>query len=148
MHCTWVPHFVCIYHYCICNCMLSWLCTWLYHVHTLYVHVHTVYTHVHTLYIGIKCFMLEPLWYFPLLSCLYSLHEVLYYASVQESALMYMQGSYRSVLPKNGSGRWSAFLWHFAIFVYRRHCTWVHHVQQLTYAYVHVFEEMPQELES
>ena len=74
-----------------------------------------------------------------------SLHTMLYYASVQESASLYMQSSYRSVLPKNGSGRWSAFLWHFAIFVYRRHCTWFHHVQQLTYAYVHVFEEMPQE---
>ncbi len=147
MHCTWVPHIVCIYHYCTCHCMLSWLCTWLYHVHTLYVHVtvHTVYIHVHTLYIGINDFMLEPLRYFPLLSCLYSLHEVLYYASVQESALLYMQGSYRSVLPKNGSGRWSAFLWHFAIFVYRRHCTWFHHVQQLTYVYVQVLEEMPQE---
>jgi hypothetical protein len=44
--------------------------------------------------------MLDPLRYFPLLSCLYSLHEVLHYASVQESAFMYMQGSYRSVLPK------------------------------------------------
>ena len=110
-----------------------------------YTPVHPVYIHVHTLYIGIKYFMLEPLRYFPLLSCLYSLHEVLYYASVQESAILYMQGSYRSVLPKNGSGRWSAFLWHFAIFVYRRHCTWFGHVQQLTYAHVHVFEEMLQE---
>ncbi len=90
----------------------AWLCTWLYHAHTLYIHVHTSYIHVHTLYIGIKYFTLEPLRYFPLLFCLYSLHEVLYYASVQESAFLYMQGSYRSVLPKNGSGRWSAFLWH------------------------------------
>ncbi len=115
---------------------------WLKHACTLHIRVHTVYIHVHTLYIGIKYFMLEPLRYFPLLSCLYSLHEVLYYASVQESAFLYMQGSYWSVLPKNGSGKWSAFLWHFAFFMYRRHCTWFHHVQALTYAYVLVFEEM------
>jgi hypothetical protein len=37
--------------------------------------------------------MLEPLRYFPLLSCLYTLHEVLHNASVQESAFLYMQGS-------------------------------------------------------
>ncbi len=129
-------------------CWDNWskhVCTLHIPVHTVYIHAHTVYIHVHTLYIGIKYFMLDPLRYFPLLSCLYSLHEVLYYASVQESAFLYMQGSYRSVLPQNGSGRWSAFLWHFAFFMYRRHCTWFHHVQALTYAYVCVFEEMPQE---
>ncbi len=58
---------------------------WLKHVCTLHVRVYTLYVHVLTLYIGIKYFMLEPLGYFPPLSCLYSLHEVLYYASVQES---------------------------------------------------------------
>ncbi len=123
----------------------AWLCTWLYHVHTFYIHVHT-------LYIGIKYFMLEPLRYFPLLSCLYSLHEVLYYASVHESAILYMQGSYRSVLPKNGSGRWSAFLWHFA-FLPMAFClfsvqTSLYMVKPCTGAdkrVLHVFEEMPLE---
>jgi hypothetical protein len=33
----------------------------------------------------------------------------------------------------------------FCIFVYRHCCTWLNHVQQLTYAYVRVFEEMLQE---
>ena len=23
IHCTWVPHIVCIYHYCVCHCMLA-----------------------------------------------------------------------------------------------------------------------------
>ena len=108
------------------------------------MHVHTAYIHVHTLYIGIKYFMLEPLRYFPLLSCLYSLHEVMYYASVQESALCICRvhtGLYSLRMALAGG----QLLWHFAFFVYRRHCTWFHHVQALTYAYVRVFEEMPQE---
>ncbi len=36
-----------------------------------------------------------------------------YNASVQESAFLYIPCSYRYIHPKNGSGRWSAFLGHF-----------------------------------
>ncbi len=94
---------------------------------------------------GTTYFMHVPLSHIPLLTRLYHLHDPTYNASVQESALLYMQGSYRDVLPKNGCGRWSAFLEHFYFFVYRHHCTWLNHVQPLTYAYVRVFEEILQE---
>jgi hypothetical protein len=74
-----------------------------------------------------------------------SLHAMLYYASVQESALLYMQDSYRSVLPKNGSGRWSAFLWHFSKNVYIRVCQLLYMVKPGTAMAVHENGKMPQE---
>ncbi len=57
-------------------------------------------------------------------TCLYSLHEVLYrdYASVQESAVLYMQCSYAYIHPKNACGRWSPFVWHFVKNAYIRVC--------------------------
>ena len=71
-----------------------------------------VYIHVDTMYMGTTYFMhvTVPLSYIPLQTRLYHLHDPTYNASVQESALLYMQGSYRDVLSKNGCGRWSAFL--------------------------------------
>jgi hypothetical protein len=63
-------------------------------------------------------------------------HTMLYYSSVQESAILYMQGSYRSVLPENGSGMWSAFLWHFfktRTYAYVSVCTCLNHVQLWLY---------------
>ncbi len=98
---------------CICISVLATkICrdNWLYHVHTLYMHAHTLYRHVHSLYMGTTYFMHVPLSYIPLRIRLFHLHHPTYNASVQESALLYMQGSYRDVLPKNGCGRWSAFL--------------------------------------
>ncbi len=76
-----------------------------------------------------------------------SLHTMLYYASVQESAALYMQDSYRSVLPKNGSGRWSAFkfLWHFFKNVYIRVCQLLYMVNPCTVTSVHENGKMPQE---
>jgi hypothetical protein len=62
---------------------------------------------------------------------------MLYYASVQESALLYMQDSYRSVLPKNGSGRWSAFLWHFFKTMYIFVCQLLYMVKPCTVTSVH-----------
>ncbi len=41
-------------------------------------------------------------------------------AYVQESAILYIHFSLRSVLPKNGCGIWSAFLWLFSKNTYER----------------------------
>ncbi len=41
------------------------------------------------------------------------------------------------ILAKNGFGRWSAFLWHFAFFVYRHHSAWFNQVQKYYYKRSH-----------
>ncbi len=64
IHCTWVPHIVCIYHYCICHCVLA--CT--------------------------------------------AFDMGMYYAIIQESIIVYIQGYTLYVLPKNGLARVVAFL--------------------------------------
>ncbi len=69
-----------------------------------------MYIHVYTLYMGTTYFMHAPLSYIPLRTGLYHLHGPTYNASVQESAIRYIHGSDRYVLPKNGCGWWSAFL--------------------------------------
>jgi hypothetical protein len=43
----------------------------------------------------------------------YSHEPRTYHASEQESAFLYIPGSYTYIHPKNGAGRWSAFLGHF-----------------------------------
>ena len=78
IHCTWLPHILCMYHYSICHCVFA--CTafdigmynaivqestivyiqeipgcWdnlLNHVNTWHIRVHTMYIHVHTLYMA------------------------------------------------------------------------------------------------
>ncbi len=74
-----------------------------------------------------------------------SLHTMLYYASVQESAALYMQDSYRYALPKNGSGRWSAFLGNFFKNVYIRVCQLLYMVKPCTVTSVHENGKMEQE---
>ncbi len=59
-------------------------------------------------------------------------------------SLLYMQGSYRSVPPKNGSGRWSAFLWHFFKNKYIRVCQRLYMVLPCTVTSVHEKGKMPQ----
>ena len=66
-------------------------------------------------------------------------------AYVQESADLYIHGLEAYILPKNGCGIWSAFLWHFAIFVFIHRSAVFNTVQQLTYAFKRVFREKPQE---
>ena len=55
--------------------------------------------------------------YFPLQTRLYSPQHATYNASVQEFAIWYRQVSDTYVPPKNGSGRWVAFVLfsHFAV---------------------------------
>ena len=62
------------------------------------------------MYMGTTYFMHVLLSYIPPQTRLYSLHGPTYNASVQESAIWCIHCSDRYVLPKNGCGRWSAFL--------------------------------------
>ena len=66
-------------------------------------------------------------------------------AYVQESADLYIHGLEAYIPPKNGCGMWSAFLGHFAIFVFIHRSAVFNTVQQLTYAFKRVFREKPQE---
>ena len=52
-------------------------------------------------------------------------------AMVQEFAHLYIHCHAVYKPPKNGSGRWSAFLWHFHIFVYIHRYTLFNHVQTM-----------------
>jgi hypothetical protein len=76
---------------------------------------------------------------------LYRLHEALYHASVQESAVLYMQCTYAYIHPKNACGRWSAFLWHFLKNAYRRVCQRLYMLKPCTVMSVHEKGKMPQE---
>jgi hypothetical protein len=62
-----------------------------------------LYIHVHTLYMGTTLFMHVTLRH--ILACT-AFELAIYNAVVQESAVRYMQGSYRDIPPKNGTGRW------------------------------------------
>ncbi len=65
-----------------------------------------------------------------------TMDEELYHASVQESAVLYMQCTYADINPKNACGMWSAFLCHFfktRTYPYVSICTWLSHVQCCLY---------------
>ncbi len=134
IHCTWIPHSVCIYHYGICHWVLS--CTafdigmfyaimqestivykqgftyytsyippkngcwdnWLKHVCTLHTCTYTVdgyhilahsvcIYHYGICHCILACTVYEPGWN---------------NATLQELAILYRQGSYRNIHPKNG----------------------------------------------
>ena len=66
----------------------------------------------------------------------YSLHTMLYYASVQESALLYMQDSYRSVLLRMalaGDQLSCGISSKTCTYAYVSVCTCLNHVQQWLY---------------
>jgi hypothetical protein len=66
-------------------------------------------------------------------------------AYVQESANQYIHVLEAYILAKNGCGRWSDFLGHFATFVSIHRSAYFNTVQQLTYVFKRVFREKPQE---
>ena len=115
----------CIYMHIQCIDMYI-RCTWVVYVHTLYRRVHTLYRHVHTLYMSTTHFMTVP----PRCACTAFL-IVINNAMVQEFAHLYIHCHAVYKPPKNGSGRWSAFLWHFHIFVYIHQYTLFNHVQTM-----------------
>jgi hypothetical protein len=91
------------------TCWDNWLNLW-----TVYIHVHTMYRHVHMLYMS-TTLKVPP-------RCIRACTAfliVINNAMVQEFAHLYMHFHAVYIPPKNGSGRWSAFLWHFHIFMYR-----------------------------
>ncbi len=93
----WVLHL----HLCVCleNLLRQLVipCTYIIYTCTYIVHTcrYSVYTCTYNTFV--------PLRHFPLLS-LYSLHEVLCHASVQESAVLYMQCSHAYIHLKNACG--------------------------------------------
>ncbi len=95
-------------------------CTWVAHVHTLYRRVHTLYRHVHTLYMSTTHFLNVPPRF--IRACTAFL-IVIDNAMVQEFAHLYIHCHAVYIPPKTSSGRWSAFLWHFHIFMYRHQYT-------------------------
>jgi hypothetical protein len=100
-----------------CTSCLYIVCTWytcLYMVYTCLYMVHPCSSH----FISWKCKTIlwrckTLLWRvrtpYELVWTPYIQHD----ANVQELAFLYIPGSYRYIHSKNGSGRWSAFLWHF-----------------------------------
>jgi hypothetical protein len=79
----------------------------MYRVHALHIHVHKVYIHVHTVYMGTTDYLRIPL---PCMPVCTALVICMYYAIVQEYDILYVLGSDRDIPPKNGQGRWVAFL--------------------------------------
>ena len=73
-----------------------------------------MYRHVHTLYMS-TTLKVPP-------RCIRACTAfliVINNAKVQEFAHLYIHFHAVYIPPKNGSGRWSAFLWHFHFFMYR-----------------------------
>ncbi len=76
---------------------------------------------------------------------LYRLHEALYHASVQESAVLYMQCTYAYIHPKDACGRWSAFRGRFPQNAYSSVCQRLYMLKPCTVMSVHEKGKMPQE---
>ena len=79
----------------------------MYHVHTLLIHGHTLYIHVHTLYTGTTLYH-HNIWHQELVCT--ALVIGMYYAIVQESAILYIHVSERYIPLKTGFARVVAFL--------------------------------------
>ena len=74
----------------------------MYHVHTLLIHRHTLYIHVYTLYTGTTLYH-HDIWHQELVCT--ALVIGMYYAIVQESAILYIHVSERYIPLKTGFAR-------------------------------------------